>query len=89
MFTHVSRIEGDEKIHISQLYEYVSPYSHSEEEVNMLRKLIEEALLKAKETTETQIVDREGEMCFHVYSSGQLTLMVPWKWYKIIREEGD
>lgn len=33
MFTHVKREEGEEKLHISHLYAYVSAYCVSEEEV--------------------------------------------------------
>lgn len=89
MFTHVSREEGEEKLHISYLHKYVSAYFETNEEVDELRELIEEALVKAKETSETQIVDQDGEMCFHVHPAGNLTLMIPWKHYKIIRGEDE
>lgn len=88
-FTHVSRDEGEEKLHISHLYEYVSAYCIGTGDLDLLVELIEEALVKAKETMQAQIVDRDGEMCLHVYPSGNLTLMIPWKCYKIIREEED
>jgi len=87
MFTHVSRDEGEEKLHISYLYHYVSAHHRNIGDVEFLIGQIEKALVKAKETKQVQMVDRDGEMCFHVYPSGKLTLMIPWKSYKIIREE--
>ena len=88
MFTHVSRDEIDSgKTHISHLYEYVSAYVNSKEEWEDLVEMIEEALTKADKTGETQIVDKDGEFCFHVTPAGYLILMIPWKHYKIVREE--
>ncbi len=88
MFTHVSRNEGEKKLHISHIYKYVSAYCESEEEVRLLVEQIEEALMSVKDTHQAQIVDCDGEMCLHVYPTGTLTLMVPWKRYRIIRESG-
>lgn len=91
MFTHVTRdeMEGQNRLHISRLHHYVSAYETNKEMVNDLVEDIEAALEKAKETHESIIVDQDGVMCFHVYPSGTIALMLPWKRFKIVREEGD
>ncbi len=86
MFKYISRNEGEKKLHISHLHKYVSAYFDTKEGVESLVEDIEEALERAMVTGQAQIVDQDGEMCFHVYSTGMLTLMVPWKRYRIIRE---
>lgn len=87
MISHVSRNEREEKLHISHLHHYVSAYETNAGAVTVLVTSIEEAIEKAKRTKEIQVVDQEGECCFHVYPSGNITLMLPWKKYKIIKEE--
>ena len=87
MFTHVSRDEGQEKLHFSHLYRYVSAYEYSKEMLDDLIEQIEEALIQAKKNTEILIVDHDGECCFNVYPNGKIQLMIPWKRYKIIRDE--
>lgn len=47
---------------------------------------IEQALVVARETHRSQIVDQDGECCFHVTPSGVIILMLPWKRFEIIRE---
>jgi len=89
MFTHVTRdeTEGRNQLHISHLHHYVSAYETNKETIDELVEDIETALAEAKETGEFRVVDQDGEMCFHVYPSGNFTLMIPWKRFKIIREE--
>ena len=76
-------VQDGEKIHISHLYHPVSAYHTTPDSVAELEKQLQEALVKAKATTETQIVDHDGEMCFHVTPAGYIILMIPWKRYKI------
>ena len=85
MFTHIKQT-GPEKLHISRLYQYISAYEMDSEEVEYLVELIEKGLHKAHRDTETVIVDRNGEMCFHCHPSGTITLMIPWKEFEIIRD---
>jgi hypothetical protein len=85
-FTHVKREEHQEKLHISHLYDYVSAYVHSSEELEDLIQMIVSALKEAKETKQVQIVDKDGECCFHVTPNEYIILMLPWKRYKIIEE---
>lgn len=88
MITHLTRSEiCEEKIHISHLYQYVSAYVNSEEEWKDLANMLEEALKVAKATVEVQIVDKDGECCFHVTPAGYIILMLPWKTYRILEEE--
>ena len=86
MFTHVSREEGEALLHISHLHHYVSAYHTSKEDVDLLVSMIEEALVEAEASRESVIVNRDGEMCFHAHPNGSLTLMVPWKHYRIVRD---
>ncbi len=87
-FTHVKREETLHagRIHISHLYEYVSAYVMSKEEVDFLVNMLETALVQAKSSGQTQIVDRDGEFCFHVTPAGYITLMIPWKTFIVDRE---
>ena len=89
MFTHVARTDSEleENLHISHLHRYVSAYETNKEMVADLVQDIEDALKEAKKTEEPVIVDQDGEMCFHVHASGTITLMLPWKQYKILRSE--
>jgi hypothetical protein len=75
------------KLHISHLYKYVSAYELHPEQVEDLVSMIEYALIEARKTGEVQIVDKDGEFCFHVSPGGYLTIMIPWKMFEIIREE--
>ncbi len=84
--THVKREEGEEKLHISHLYNYVSAYEYSMEELEDLTQMIINALKEAKETKQVQIVDKNGECCFHITPAGYIILMRPWKRYKMIEE---
>jgi hypothetical protein len=86
MFTHVSRDEREERLHFSHLYKYVSAYEYTKEGLKELVEDVEFAVEKANELREPVIVDQDGEMCFHVHPNGNITLMLPWKRYKIIRE---
>jgi len=86
MFTHVKQAMVQKKLHISHLYEYVSAYYKTEDEVNCLVSMLTFALKEAKEKHETQIVDRDGEFCFHVTPAGYIMLMIPWKIYKVLDE---
>ena len=49
MFTHVKRIKGEEKLHISHLFRYVSAYEYSREMLNDLITDIENAIKHSKE----------------------------------------
>lgn len=86
-FNHVRREEGEECLHISHLHKYVSAYECCPETIDRLVTSIEEALKEASQDCKVVIVDQDGEMCFHVYPSGQISLMLRWKSYQIIREE--
>lgn len=88
-FTHVKRIENEKKLHISHLYHYVSAYEYSEEDLDYLVSQLEDALVEAKTKRREVIVDRDGEMFFVVYPSGNMSLCLRWKEYEIIREEGN
>lgn len=83
MFTHVSREEGEESLHISHLHHYVSAYVTDKERVESLVSDLESAIKVSKATTECQMVDQDGEMFFVVYPSGLISLCLRWKNYKI------
>lgn len=83
MITHLTREEHESSIHLSHLYDYVSAWQISKEEVKDLAMMLEAALEEARETTQTQIVDKDGECCFHVTPGGYIILMLPWKKYKV------
>ena len=85
MFRHVSRHEGERTLHISHLFKYVSAYHLTEETLKDLVDAIEWGVKEARKKGESVIVDQDGEMCFHVHPNGNITLMMPWKHYKIIR----
>lgn len=85
--THLTREEGEKNLHISHLMKYISAYEICEETINDLSEQIEKALIKAKETVETQIVDQDGEGCLHITPAGYIILMMPWKIYKVNKEK--
>ncbi len=89
MFTHVKTADLaiSKKLHISHLYRYVSAYELHPEQVEDLVSMIECALTEARKTGNVQIVDKDGEFCFHVSPGGYLTIMMPWKTFEIVREE--
>jgi len=87
MFTHVKRTEGEEKVHFSHLFRYVSAYQYNKEMFDNLVEDIEGALIEAKRDIKVVVVDQDGEHCFHVYPSGQISLMLRWKNYEVIREK--
>jgi len=84
MFTHLSRSEGEERLHISHLHHYVSAYVTSKERVDDLVEALVWGLKQAKDTTTAVIVDQDGEMFFVVYPAGQISLCLRWKSYHII-----
>lgn len=87
-FTHVKTPDHAvyKSMHISHLYRYISAYELSEEEWQNLVQMLEAAVKKAKETRETQLVDKSGEFTFHVTPAGYLILMIPWKIFEIVKE---
>jgi hypothetical protein len=87
-FTYVKPAPAfiETKLHISHLYNYVSAYVGSKEEIEDLVDMISFAIDEAKEKGQTQIVDKDGEFCFHVTPMGYVILMIPWKIYEIIDE---
>lgn len=87
MFTHISREDMENCLHISHLYHYVSAYYESEEEYKDLIEMIEEGLKEAKEKKTGVYVDKDGECQIRCNPNSTITLMLPWKHYKIIREE--
>lgn len=70
-------------LHLSHLYEYVSAYAISKDEVIRLAEEINKALVIAEKLTKTQIVHLDGEHCFHITPTGYIVLMIPWKTYKV------
>lgn len=86
MFTHVRRCEDEKKLHISHLYHYVSAYQYTKEDCDDLVEQLEQALRKAKAKTEVVLVDKDGEMFFAVYPSGNISLCLRWKEYEVIRD---
>lgn len=82
---HLSQ-DGDTRIHLSHLYEYVSAYDLHPDGVKELEERLRDALVKAAATTEVQIVHMDGEMCFHVTPSGYIILMIPWKKYTVVKD---
>lgn len=87
MFTHVKRTEDEKRLHISHLYHYVSAYERCRQEIDLLVEMLEGALVEAKEKRIAVEVNRDGEMFFMVYPSGQISLCLRWKDYEVIREE--
>ena len=85
-FTHVKSADAfvETKLHISHLYDYVSAYVRTQEEIEILVDSLVFAINEAKGTKQTQIVDRDGEFCFHVTPAGYIILMIPWKIYEIV-----
>jgi len=79
--THLihAKLDCGNRIHISHLYHYVSAYCISPEETQTLCDMLEVAINEAKTTKQIQIVDRDGEFCFHVTPAGYIILMIPWK----------
>lgn len=86
-FTHVTRDEGEESLHVSNLHQYVSAYRTSKETVDDLVSDLCVALDTAKITRERQIVDQDGEMFFVVYPAGTISLCLRWKTYKVADDE--
>lgn len=86
--THLERseIEGS-SIHLSHLFSYVSAYVYSREMCEELADMIEFALEEAKSTGQLQVVDQDGECCFHVSPTGYIKLMLPWKTYKVCKKD--
>jgi len=80
---HLRREHNENKIHISHLHRYISAYVTSPETVHDLVSDITFALNAAKNSGEVQIVDQDGECCFHVSPFGYITLMLPWKQYVV------
>lgn len=84
---HLKVTDGPDMLHISHLYHYVSAYHLTKEMVTQLEDLLLHAVKKARELSDTQIVDMDGEMCFHVHPSGNIVLMLPWKSYQIAEDK--
>jgi hypothetical protein len=82
MITHLKE-EGTKSLHISHLFRYVSAYKYSDEMLKNLVDDLEFALKTAKETTSVQIVDQDGECCFHVTPAGYIILMLPWRRFQV------
>ena len=87
MITYLTREELQSKLHLSHLFQYVSAYEYSSEYLKLLSDQIETALEEAKRTTTTQIVNQDGECCFHVTPMGYIILMLPWRTYKVRQEK--
>ena len=87
MITHLQRTEHEGKIHLSHFHQYVSAWEPSEERQKDLSDALERALVKAKKKTRTQIVDLDGECCFHVTPMGYIILMLPWRMYRVAEEK--
>ena len=87
MVTHVKQDEigHGSPIHISHLFDYVSAYERNADTVADLAAAVDDALTVAKSTGRTQIVDQDGEMCFHITPDGYLILMVPWRHYTAVQ----
>ena len=72
-------VQEKKKIEISHFYYLVSSYEQTEngEMGNIeLRNAIKDALIKARETVQTQIVEFDRvDFCFHVFPGGQISLM--------------
>ena len=77
------KLKEESPIHISHLHRYVSAYVTDKQTVTDLVSDISYALTIAKDKKETQIVHQDGEFCFHVYPSGIIVLMIPWREYTI------
>jgi hypothetical protein len=86
-FTHVTRYEGENLLHFSHLFQYVSAWEPSEERQGDLRGAILCALERAKKESEPQIVDQDGEMFFVVYPNEMISLCLRWKSYKIAKDD--
>jgi len=86
-FIHVSRAEGEEKLHISHLHHYVSAYESSKEMVGQLRDDLNDALKLAARLRQPQIVDQDGEMFFICYPNGDLSLCLRWKTYTALTDD--
>jgi hypothetical protein len=82
MIEHLKRDEGENILHISHLFRYVSAYHYSEEMAKNLLEDLHEAIRKAKETKEGVIVDQDGEMFFLVSPAGNIQLCLRWKTYR-------
>lgn len=89
-FTHVKTADLDivTSLHVSHLHKYVSAYVTTTEMVDQLIKDIDFAMKEAKSTGKVQIVDQNGECCFHISPNGYITLMLPWRCYQIVEDVG-
>jgi hypothetical protein len=83
---YLTRNEGEKLLHLSHIFKYISAYHFSTEQFALLVADIEKALQIAKETTSTQIVDQDGEFCLHITPMGYITIMIPWKTYRVAKE---
>ena len=88
-FTYVKRAEicHGNATHISHLFQYVSAYELTKETLSDLINDIEQALIKARTTVETQIVHQDGECCLHITPTGYIILMLPWKVFTLFDEK--
>ena len=81
-------IKNETQLEISHLYYLVSAYENSHAMFEELRTRIREALIKAKQTSETQIVNMDSSrFCFHVHPSGSISLMVQMDYFDRVEEE--
>ena len=64
----------------------MSAYCRHQNQFNELIRRVDEAMRKASVTRESQLVDLDGEMTLRV-NSDNLTLMIPWKHYKVASKE--
>ena len=86
-FTHLHREEHENCMHFSHLFQYVSAYEATKDQVEDLRLAIIEGLSKARKETTPVIVDQDGEMFIICNPSGSLSLCLRWKNYDLYDEE--
>lgn len=83
MITHLEKDNSAPVMHISHLLQYISAYVPHKDDTKELGEMIELALCMAKDTSECQYVNMDGECELRCSPTGYVTLMLPWRTYRV------
>jgi hypothetical protein len=74
--THLLLNRESYRIELSHFYHLLSAYVYDTKMMEELRRAVIEAIAKAKESYETQIVNMDRiDFCLHVHPSGSISIM--------------
>lgn len=83
---HMILIREQQKIEISHFHHLLSCYESTPRTIEELRQDVKRALVKAKETKETQIVSQDRvDFCLHIHPSGSISLMAAIKEFDSVK----